>query len=158
DVAGRTRTLLARLRDSVEADLAARKLSREQLFYDDLVLEVARALESTQPRDALVTAVRRRYGAALIDEFQDTDDVQYQVFRHLFGDGAAPLFLIGDPKQAIFQFRGADVYSYLRARRDAQRQHTLTENHRSDPALIEAVNRVFERGAAPFVLDDIHFL
>ena len=100
---------------------------------------------------------------ALIDEFQDTDPLQYQIFRSLYFDQAdCGLFLIGDPKQAIYAFRGADIFTYMRARRDAARsgaQYTLGTNWRSSSALVRAVNALFGNPEiAPFVYaEDIPF-
>ncbi|MEM9597045.1 MAG: 3'-5' exonuclease, partial [Acidobacteriota bacterium] len=113
------------------------------------------ALVDPQRGPALVKAVRERFGAALIDEFQDTDLVQYDIFRRLFHRG--PLFLIGDPKQAIYRFRGADVFAYLEARSDAARRYTLERNWRSSAPLVAAVNGVFGSADRPFVLSDIPF-
>ena len=71
---------------------------------------------------AAAASLRERYRVALVDEFQDTDPVQWEIMRRAFGDGDATLVLIGDPKQAIYAFRGADVYAYLdAARRPATR-------------------------------------
>ncbi|MEM6797697.1 MAG: 3'-5' exonuclease, partial [Acidobacteriota bacterium] len=98
---------------------------------------------------------KARYKIALIDEFQDTDLVQYDIFRRLFGDG--PLILVGDPKQAIYRFRGADVYAYLRAKRDADRVFTLNRNWRSSEKLIDAVNGLFGGAPRPFIERDIPY-
>jgi exodeoxyribonuclease V beta subunit len=105
--------------------------------------------------------VRDRFRAALIDEFQDTDPVQYEIFGRVYGGTECPLFLIGDPKQSIYAFRGADVFSYMRAKRDAgsERTCTLGTNWRSDPSLIRAVNTLFGRVERPFLFeqDEIGF-
>ncbi len=92
-----------------------------------------------------------QYPAALIDEFQDTSPVQLRIFDRLYriaeDDPARALLLIGDPKQAIYAFRGADIHSYLQARRATRgRHHVLGTNHRSTAGLVAAVNRLF-RGA-----------
>src|SRR5205823_3966 len=84
---------------------------------------------------ALAEAMRRRYPVALIDEFQDTDPVQYRIFRQVYHDTTAPVFFVGDPKQAIYSFRGADIFAYLQARHDTTYRHTLAINWRSDLAL-----------------------
>ena len=84
--------------------------------------------------------LRRQYRAALIDEFQDTDPLQYEIFRRVFAGPESHLFLIGDPKQAIYGFRGADIFTYLKASRQADQAYTLKENWRSESGLVRAVN------------------
>jgi len=133
----------------VNAAIAAAKEARQALGFNDLLAQLAKAIESQGPEGLLASAVRRRYAAALIDEFQDTDDQQFGIFTAIFRE--RPLVLIGDPKQAIYAFRGADVHAYLRATRevpDTQR-FTLTKNWRSVPAVVEAVNRLFQRRRHP---------
>ena len=82
------------------------------LSFDDLISRLAEALQSE--KGALLTAeLQQRFEVALIDEFQDTDDSQWFIFSSLFAAPSQYLYLIGDPKQAIYKFRGADIYSYL---------------------------------------------
>jgi len=138
------------------AELAARKARRQLQSYDDLLLNLAAALKGDRGR-TFAERLRARYRAALIDEFQDTDPVQYEIFQRIYGGTAQPLFLVGDPKQSIYSFRGADVYAYLGARTQAQHTHTLTVNWRSAAPLLKAVNRVFDHASDPFVLEDIPF-
>ncbi len=88
--------------------------------------------------------MRARYPAALIDEFQDTDPLQFAIFDRVFAP-AGPLFLVGDPKQAIYSFRAADLHTYLAARASASARYTLAVNQRSTAPIIDACNRVFER-------------
>ncbi|MBW2437736.1 MAG: UvrD-helicase domain-containing protein, partial [Deltaproteobacteria bacterium] len=125
-------------------------------FFDDLLILVKKALVSKKG-NPLANAVRQKYRAALVDEFQDTDSVQYEIFSRLFSDPSSLLFMIGDPKQAIYSFRGADIFSYLKAARDAQAKFTLTENWRSEPHLITAVNTLFSNLKRPFLFEDISF-
>ena len=99
---------------TMRRELTKRKLSKNTLFYDDLLLMLERALSGPGGED-LAAIVRNRYQAALIDEFQDTDAIQYAIFERIFGQGRSTLFLIGDPKQAIYGFRGADIFTYLDA-------------------------------------------
>jgi exodeoxyribonuclease V beta subunit len=148
--------LKARLLDYARGELATRKARRQLRSYDDLLLNLDRALRA-DGGDALADALRTRYSAALIDEFQDTDPIQYGIFSRIYGGTGLPVFLVGDPKQAIYSFRGADVYAYLEARRDARATHTLDTNWRSAPQLLGAVNLLFERARLPFVLDGIPF-
>src|SRR5690606_15947353 len=100
---------------------------------------------------ALKSSLSRRFQAALIDEFQDTDPLQYQVFREIFGERERPaLFLIGDPKQSIYGFRGADVLSYLKAAESAGSSlHSLTTSYRASPRLVQAQNAIFGLSSNP---------
>ncbi|MEO1366866.1 MAG: UvrD-helicase domain-containing protein, partial [Acidobacteriota bacterium] len=133
---------------------AAKRRSATHAF-DDLLRELQAALAHPSHGGRLRRAVRSRYRMALIDEFQDTDLVQYDIFRRLFGDG--PLVLVGDPKQAIYRFRGADVFAYLGAKRRADRRFTLNRNWRSGERLVSAVNAVFLGADRPFVEVDIPY-
>ena len=109
------------------------------MTFDDLVMRLAAALCGSG--GALLRAtIRQRYKMVLIDEFQDTDSAQWQIFNLLFSTPHHILYLIGDPKQAIYRFRGADIVSYFQARQKAQRTVTLHRNFRSHPGLMEAVN------------------
>ncbi|MCA9784769.1 MAG: UvrD-helicase domain-containing protein, partial [Candidatus Cloacimonetes bacterium] len=102
--------------------------------------------------DTLAATLRERYRAALVDEFQDTDPVQWDILSKIFPAGS-PLVLVGDPKQAIYAFRGGDVYAYLRARRENEaraRSARLETCHRSDAPLLAAFNRLFSRPAGLF--------
>ncbi|UCD88595.1 MAG: UvrD-helicase domain-containing protein, partial [Desulfobacterales bacterium] len=107
--------------------------------------------------DALEAVIRQKYKAALVDEFQDTDTLQYDIFTKLFPSKQSILFMIGDPKQAIYGFRGADIFSYLKAARHANSTYTLLENWRSTPGLISAVNTLFSHTHNPFVFEQIRF-
>ncbi len=156
-VARHHRQLRIDLLDHARETLAARKREQRVQSFDDLLLQLLRALECS-PGGRLAARLRARWAAALVDEFQDTDPVQYAIVRRIWGESGQPLFLVGDPKQAIYRFRGADIYAYLAARGDAAARHDLVENYRSAPDLIAAVNAVFGRVTRPFVLDDIPFL
>ncbi|BAP54931.1 exodeoxyribonuclease V subunit beta [Thioploca ingrica] len=140
-----------------EQALAQKKHQHHIQSFDDLLLNLYRAL--TTPRGHYLTQlIRYKYHAALIDEFQDTDPVQYDIFRTLYGAGSdGLLFLIGDPKQAIYSFRGADIFTYMAACRDAQQHYTLATNWRSEPNLIQAVNQLFAKVAHPFMFAAIPF-
>jgi exodeoxyribonuclease V beta subunit len=140
---------------SMRTMLPARKDALGVMYYDDLLLKVHQAL-SSENRGLLRDLVSERYKTALIDEFQDTDPIQYGIFNTLFA--GSTLFLIGDPKQAIYSFRGADIFTYLNAagQVDPEARHTLDRNWRSEPALIDAINHVFHR-EHPFVYGQIAF-
>ncbi|MDE0838733.1 MAG: UvrD-helicase domain-containing protein, partial [Kiritimatiellae bacterium] len=120
-------------------------------FFDDLLSHVYDAATG-EGGDQFVTAIRTRFPCALIDEFQDTDPIQWEIFRAVYepAQEECGLFLIGDPKQAIYRFRRADVYAYLLARERSQSQFSINRNYRSVPKLISAVNTLFSRDA-PFV-------
>ena len=94
--------------------------------------------------------LRDRYRVVLVDEFQDTDPIQWEIMRRAFAAGGGTLVLIGDPKQAIYSFRGADVYAYLRAARSAGAEATLQVNWRCDQPLLRRLRRaVRQRRARP---------
>lgn len=137
---------------------AERRKARENIHtFDDLLRHMDSALRGPAGH-RLKRTVGQRFKALLIDEFQDTDDRQYRIFNTLFGDGTQPFFMIGDPKQSIYRFRGADIHTYLRAADDAgNRAFTLTRNWRSDPGLIHAVNTIFGAAPNPFMMARIAF-
>ncbi len=139
-----------------QRELGLRKRRQHLLSYDDLLVHVEHALAGRHGL-ALAEALRRRYPVALIDEFQDTDPVQYRIFQHIYHGTGAPVYFVGDPKQAIYSFRGADVFAYLQASRNANQHYTLEKNWRADPALIKAVNTLFSTTPHPFLLADIPF-
>ncbi|WP_225781905.1 UvrD-helicase domain-containing protein [Xenophilus sp. Marseille-Q4582] len=176
--------LLAHAAREIAAALAQEKLRRAELGFDDLLQQLDRALHR-RGGEALAARIRTQFPVALIDEFQDTDPVQYRIFRRIYAhegaaaEAAAPgderataLIMIGDPKQAIYAFRGADIRTYLRARRDtagrpgARRaapsapdplggragrspdlggMYALGTNYRSTDAVVRAVNALFTR-------------
>jgi exodeoxyribonuclease V beta subunit len=141
-------------------ELPRRKERRNILAYDDLLNDLYGALR-TERGNRLAAEIRSRFQAVLIDEFQDTDPVQYAIFKSLFLSGEhveqRPFFAIGDPKQAIYAFRGADIFAYIDAARSMNRTYTLKENWRSEPDLLQAVNTLFGAPQKPFLYDDIHY-
>ncbi len=149
--------LKGRLFDYVKAELCRRKREKNLLSFDDLLLKVNQALKSPGG-GRLKQVIRERFKAALIDEFQDTDPVQYNIFKTLFGLKGHILFLVGDPKQAIYGFRGADVFAYMKAAQGVESRYTLGENWRSEPRLIHAVNQVFSIQKKPFLYQAIPFV
>ncbi|SEP78397.1 DNA helicase/exodeoxyribonuclease V, beta subunit [Ectothiorhodospira magna] len=121
-----------------------------QLGFDDLLTRLRDALEGPNG-DRLAHTLRRQFPVALIDEFQDTDPVQYRIFERVYaletGTPDAGLFLIGDPKQSIYAFRGADIHTYLKARQATRGRHyTLGVNFRSTVAAVAGFNRLFALG------------
>ncbi|MGD0258685.1 MAG: exodeoxyribonuclease V subunit beta [Verrucomicrobiota bacterium] len=140
----------------VRQELPRRKDELKVQFFDDLLTRLHSALAGADG-PALAALLRRQYVAALIDEFQDTDPLQYEIFSRVFTGPENYLFLIGDPKQAIYGFRGADIFTYLRASRHSQQTYTLKENWRSEASLVRSVNAVFSASARPFVFPGIQF-
>lgn len=134
------------------------KRKRRIRSFADLITDFSDAIDS-KAGNKLIESVRDKYSAALIDEFQDTDPRQWNIFRKIFSGNASLLFLIGDPKQSIYSFRGADVYSYFEASSSVRkdRQFTLLNNWRSERELISAVNTIFKSSPLPFRTDKITF-
>lgn len=129
------------------------------LSFDDLLSQLDAALQGGSS-ETLVKAINTQFPVAMIDEFQDTDLLQYRIFSTLYPDSPERgLFMIGDPKQAIYGFRGADIFTYIKARREVAEHYTLGTNWRSSKAMIEGVNKLFGGCDAPFIYnDDIPFL
>ncbi|KVE36101.1 exodeoxyribonuclease V subunit beta [Burkholderia sp. BDU5] len=146
-------SIVAQWLDTAPAELAQRKRTRRVVSFDDLLANLYHALEA---HPWLRETLRARYPAALIDEFQDTDPLQFAIFDTIFAP-AGPLFLVGDPKQAIYSFRAADLHTYLAARARASARYTLAVNQRSTPAIVDACNRVFGANARAFVLDGLDY-
>ena len=142
--------------DYLKAELPGRKRLKNVRSFDDLLLDLHAAL--TRPGSTLPGLIRERYQAALIDEFQDTDPTQFAIFDTIFPAAhQAPFFLIGDPKQAIYSFRGADIFAYMGAASATKERHTLLENWRSEPKLIHGVNTLFSSHDCPFCFEEIPF-
>jgi len=154
----------------VRATVRRRVRDDRRLGYDDLLIELEHALNGADGA-RLADRVRREFPCALIDEYQDTDPVQTRIFQRIYGgrgssetrppmEAAAPrrgpFIVVGDPKQSIYRFRGADVFAYIAARRSASQPLYLDRNWRSVPGLVEAVNTLFD-GAAPFVTPEIEY-
>lgn len=134
-------TLLRRVHDAVERRLG----DNRQINYDGLISRLHQALSGANG-DELVRRLRERYSAVLIDESQDTDPRQMAVFSRVFlGSKAHRMILIGDPKQAIYGFRGADVNTYLDAKADAKNTFGLNKTYRAPQGLVEAWNALFAR-------------
>lgn len=123
--------------------------------FDDMIAQTRARLDDPGHGPAIVARIRGEIDTALIDEFQDTDPDQWAIFSRLFGDRR--LILVGDPKQAIYSFRGADVFAYFGAHDAVDARATLDHNHRSHPQLVRAVNHLFGREPDVFVLDELDF-
>jgi exodeoxyribonuclease V beta subunit len=139
-----------------QAELPKRKARTNTVTYDDLISGLRDALRQ-ESGARLARAIGDKYSAALIDEFQDTDPAQYEIFRRIFGSKDHRLFLIGDPKQAIYGFRGADVFTYFQANTIADQTFTLTTNWRSEAPLLAAINRLFLQTEQPFIFPEIQY-
>ncbi|MBW1615083.1 MAG: exodeoxyribonuclease V subunit beta [Deltaproteobacteria bacterium] len=135
-----------------------RKKNLNIRFFDDLITELYNALQG-KSGEKLIAEIKKRFKAAMIDEFQDTDRYQYEIFSKIFGKNKNyPLFLIGDPKQAIYGFRGADIFTYIKAAKKTDKKYTLKQNRRSSFLLIEAINSIFKNNPNPFLYKDISFI
>ena len=132
----------ARLATAVRRELTRRKERAGLITYDDLLTRLNDTLHGPAG-EVGVRRLRERYRVVLVDEFQDTDPVQWSILRRAFAGGDSTLVLIGDPKQAIYAFRGADVYAYLDAAKTAGARHDLDVNWRSDQGLIDAYDALF---------------
>ncbi len=138
----------AKLRDAMLSlkDLYhSRREEMHVMSYDDLLLNLRNALRADADTGSLVNALREEYQVALIDEFQDTDPVQYEIFKSIFIAGERPVFLVGDPKQAIYKFRNGDIFTYYAAQNEiaAEQHYTLSCNYRSEQNLINGLNTIF---------------
>ena len=127
--------------EAARAEVAARLQSGRLFTYDDMLTRLRDALADPERGPAAAARLRERYRVVMVDEFQDTDPVQWEILRDAFV-GSRTLILIGDPKQAIYAFRGADVYSYLDAVAAADHVQTLSTNWRSDAALLDGLDRL----------------
>jgi exodeoxyribonuclease V beta subunit len=153
-VPGTDKQLTVQTVQQLQRELDSYKRERGQQSFEDMLVRVDHALQDNNPRSGLLlSALRTRYQFAIVDEFQDTDPIQWRIFRRIFVEGAESqrLFVVGDPKQAIFGFRGADVEAYQQAGADLQDRWAaqiceLTTNWRSCPELLHALNTLFEAG------------
>ncbi|HOE00738.1 MAG TPA: exodeoxyribonuclease V subunit beta [Kiritimatiellia bacterium] len=135
----------AKIAQEIRADITTRIRDRAALTYDAMLTNVRDVLRTLQTGDRLRAVLRKEFRAALIDEFQDTDPVQYDIFWNLFSEGSIPLVFVGDPKQAIYGFRGGDIFTYYGAKEAiaASHQHSLETNFRSEANLVAAINEFF---------------
>jgi len=164
--------------EAVRERAAALKRERRLYSFDDMIAGLHAAITDERHGPDLAAALRRTWPFALVDEFQDTDPTQYAILQKIYGGPRSPalspgggeggdgdtadsgtgLILIGDPKQAIYGFRGGDVFAYLEAAADADGQYGMDTNHRSTRAVIDGLEALFTKaGDAAFVLDGIDF-
>lgn len=153
-----TDLVIAKALVEIRQTVAREKRRRGEMGFDDMLSQLDNALHGASG-EALAQAIRQRFPVAMIDEFQDTDPQQYRIFRRIWQGGAeSALLLIGDPKQAIYAFRGADIFTYMRARSDVAAHYTLDTNWRSAPGMVASVNRLFSQSDNPFMFREIPFL
>ena len=146
--------LLAHAIEHCRDMLAQAKQQKQWLSFDDLLTNLSAAIDSDDS-EQLTERIRTLYPVAMIDEFQDTDPLQYSIFSRIYlNNPECGLFMIGDPKQAIYGFRGADIFTYIKARNQVSSHFTLGTNWRSSADMIAAVNQVFDLPDSPFIYDD----
>ena len=146
-------------RQGLQQKLLDYKLNHQEKSFDDLLRLLCEALQSAQG-DELAEMIRFQYPFAMIDEFQDTDSQQYAIFSKIYRDNPEKntgFIMIGDPKQAIYRFRGADIFTYLKASDEAQSRFELTKNYRSEKNLVDGVNALFDFPQSPFIYQNINF-
>jgi exodeoxyribonuclease V beta subunit len=132
----------------MEERLSREKSEKGLYTYDDMLEMVRNGVSDPDMGDQLIETLRDEFQYAIIDEFQDTDPKQWEIFRRIFYESGSsnPCYLVGDPKQAIYGFRGADVRVYRQARDTVDTVLPLSTNYRSTPDLVEAYNRVLRPG------------
>ncbi len=141
-------------RDTISSSLQNTKRERGILHFEDLRERLDTVLQGNAS-EPLARKIRALWPYAMIDEFQDTDPQQYRIFSTVYsGHDECGFFQIGDPKQAIYSFRGADVFTYMMANSGEANRYTLGTNWRSASKLVAAVNSVFQHAEKPFVFDD----
>ncbi|MCK9005939.1 exodeoxyribonuclease V subunit beta [Haemophilus influenzae] len=153
------RIILYHYRQSLQQKLLDYKLNHQEKSFDDLLRLLCEALQDAQG-DELAEMIRFQYPFAMIDEFQDTDSQQYAIFSKIYRDNPEKntgFIMIGDPKQAIYRFRGADIFTYLKASDEAQSRFELTKNYRSEKHLVDGVNTLFDFPQSPFIYQNINF-
>ncbi|MEX0424376.1 exodeoxyribonuclease V subunit beta [Providencia rettgeri] len=133
------------------------KHNRGEMGFDDLLTRLDSALAQESGK-FLAQAISQRFPVAMIDEFQDTDAQQYRIFQRIYREvNDSALLFIGDPKQAIYAFRGADIFTYIEAKNEVSAHYTLETNYRSSQNMVEAINHLFGRCQSPFIFEQIPF-
>ncbi|WP_133407223.1 exodeoxyribonuclease V subunit beta [Parashewanella tropica] len=140
----------------IRSRFAKQKQQKNVLTPDDLLSSLAEAI--TANTQSLPQAIKERFPIALIDEFQDTDPLQFQIFSAIYPETSnSGLLMIGDPKQAIYAFRGADIFTYINARNQTEDHYSLATNYRSAEQMVNGVNQLFSNNADPFISQAIPF-
>jgi exodeoxyribonuclease V beta subunit len=157
--------LKKRAYDYLTTELNIRQKTLHVRSFDNMISDLASALNVGG--EATASVIRKQFAAVLVDEFQDTDPLQYDIFRQLFHGQEGIFFaVIGDPKQAIYRFRGGDIDTYVRARKDVHpsRRFTIDNNYRSEARLVAAINKIYEienplfDGNGPFLDREIEYI
>ncbi|MEM9532992.1 MAG: exodeoxyribonuclease V subunit beta [Pseudomonadota bacterium] len=151
-------SLAPRLEPVVGEAFAAWKTARGQVTFDDLIQKLLSSLRDPQRESTIREECAKRFRGVLVDEYQDTDPLQGEIFRRLFREGSQPVWQVGDPKQALYAFRGADLHAYLKAREQSDARYSLTTDWRAHPDLVAAINALHRQREAPFVLPELQFL
>ncbi len=146
--------LIRTMLDETARTVHQRKRERRLLSFNDILFNVHAALHNN---DGLAESLRQRFPAALVDEFQDTDPLQFSVFNAIYGATENPLFLVGDPKQAIYRFRNADLDTYLSAKQQTSAIYSISHNQRSTQNLINALNDLFSANRQAFMLPGLDY-
>ena len=162
--------LMIFLIEKIRIALKDLKQAQGVLAPDDLLTLLNQAIES-ETGSQLLEQIRKQYPVAMVDEFQDTDALQYKVFNAIYqkpknqdtsldnSPNKLAMFMIGDPKQAIYKFRGADIFTYISAKRAVDGAYSLDTNYRSTHEMVAATNGFFTRHERPFIYDkDIPFV
>lgn len=142
--------------EQVKDLLVEQKRLEQKISPDDLLSNLADALRAEHKGEVLAAKIAEQFPVAMIDEFQDTDPLQYEIFSTIYSRNDATMVMIGDPKQAIYGFRGADIFTYIQAKHDVevQNRYTLDKNWRSASNLVKAVNGLFEYSNDAFIYND----
>ena len=127
----------------VQKSILEVKSNRGIITFDDMIELLHKAVMNGGGNQKLIDALQKKYEAVFIDEFQDTDKAQYAIFEKLFNNEKI-LFYIGDPKQSIYAFRKADIFTYFHAKKNVDNLHEMNTNHRSTEAYINAMNEFFQ--------------
>ncbi|WP_152829911.1 exodeoxyribonuclease V subunit beta [Shewanella sp. YLB-07] len=172
-------------RDGISKRFSLQKSERNLMTPDDLLLTLEQALrpdtgDINENSNSLANLIAKRFPVALIDEFQDTDPLQFAIFNRIYQQGwtsksdhntdnsadnsqskptskGVSLLMIGDPKQAIYAFRGADIHTYIQAREQTEQHYSLGTNYRSSRNMVLSVNALFENRDDPFINEAIVF-
>ncbi len=142
--------------NQVKQNLVVEKQLNQKISPDDLLTNLAAALDNPDKGEVLAKKIAAQFPVAMIDEFQDTDPLQYGIFNAIYARENSTMVMIGDPKQAIYGFRGADIFTYIKAKGDAPEtgQYTLGTNWRSSDNLVAAVNGLFNASPDAFVYNE----
>ena len=141
--------------ESSSSILREKKLKEGRIYFDDMLILLYESLKG-EGGARLSEKIREDYKVALVDEFQDTDPIQYSILKSIYYPNGTIVF-IGDPKQSIYGFRGADIFSYIKAVSEVKERYLLIQNWRSEKGILSAVNSLFSLKRTPFLMDEIGY-